>query len=149
MHNISAGKKKSPTRIAVPYYGHLVRPGAGIEKIYFVAEFKPRSLELRHITLRVWNPHEFPELPGWLKKRGISGLICSDVTLGCHFDFTGEGIWVMGGEVGEVHEIIRRWSTDGERGILLLAGFPPEMQSAREIPVGRVAGPSQVAASFL
>lgn len=36
-----ANEKKSLARIAVPYYGQLVRPGVGIEKIYFVAEIKP------------------------------------------------------------------------------------------------------------
>ena len=117
-----ANEKKSLSRIAVPYYGQLVRPGVGIEKIYFVAEFKPDSREVRHITLRVWNPHEVPEFAGWLKKKRVSGVICSDTTLKCHYDFAAEGIWVMGGQKGEVAEIIRRWVTGRNRDAVMLAG---------------------------
>jgi predicted Fe-Mo cluster-binding NifX family protein len=117
-----ANEKKSPARIAVPYYGQLVRAGVGIEKIYFVAEIKPDSREVRHITLRVWNPHEVPELAGWLRKKRVSGVICSDTTLKCHYDFAAEGIWVMGGQKGEVAEIIRRWVAGSNRDAVMLAG---------------------------
>ena len=117
-----ANEKKSLARIAVPYYGQLVRPGVGIEKIYFVAEIKPDSREVRHVTLRVWNPHEVPELASWLKKKRVSGVICSDTTLKCHYDFAAEGIWVMGGQKGEVAEIIRRWVDGRNRDAVMLAG---------------------------
>jgi len=115
-------KRKGPTRIAVPYYGQLVRPGVGIEKIYFIAEIKPSSRELRHITLRVWNPHEESDLAEWLMKKRVSGVMCSDTTLKSHFDFAAVGIWVMGGQKGEVAEIIRRWVAGRNVDVMVLAG---------------------------
>lgn len=120
MNRRSIGKKGT-TRIAVPYYGQLVRPGVGVEKIFFVVDVKPYLPEPRHIALRVWNPDEIPTLPVWLRKKGISGIICSDVTLRCKYDFGAEGIWVVGGQKGEVAEIIRRWVADPSQDPLYLA----------------------------
>jgi hypothetical protein len=117
-----AHEKKSPLRIAVPYYGQLVRPGAVIEKIYFIAEMKPVSWKLRHVSLRVWDPQEVPDLASWLKKKRVCGVICSDTTLKTHYDFAAEGIWVMGGQRGEVADIIRRWVAGLNLDAVMLAG---------------------------
>ncbi|HEX8960883.1 MAG TPA: hypothetical protein VF775_04855 [Geobacteraceae bacterium] len=124
MNRRSIGKR-CVTRIAVPYYGQLVRPCVGVEKIFFVAEVHPNLPEPRHVALRVWNPEEVPELPVWLRKKGVSGVICSDTTLRCRYDFVGEGIWVAGGQKGEVAEIIRRWAAGPSRETLFLTGPVP------------------------
>ncbi len=118
--------KRCVTRIAVPYYGQLVRPCVGVEKIYFVVEVHPNLPEPRHVAMRVWNPDEVPELPVWLRKKGVSGVICSDTTLRCRYDFSGEGIWVAGGQKGDVTEIIRRWAATPDRESLYLTRPGPE-----------------------
>ena len=52
----------------------------------------------------------------------VCGVICSDTSLKSHYDFAAEGIWVMGGQKGEVAEIIRRWVAGRNFDIMMLAG---------------------------
>lgn len=58
-------------RMAIPYYGKLLRPETGLERVYFQIEVDP-SIEQEHPwTLQVWNPLK-TGLCGWLKKQGIN-----------------------------------------------------------------------------
>lgn len=140
--------KKSRTRIAVPYYGQLVRPGVGVEKIYFVVDVGPHAGESPQVALRVWNPGEVPDLSVWLRKRGVHGVICSDTALKCHYDFDAEGIWVMGGERGEVGDIVKRWTAGKSRNSVLLTQFPRGGADLGASPLFQVARPEEVAVSL-
>lgn len=73
--------KEECNRIAFPYYGTLVRPGAGIEKLYFIADVDRKTFSLKRVFLDAWNAKIAPELPAWLQDKGVSGLVCRD---GCH-----------------------------------------------------------------
>ncbi|BCA78336.1 hypothetical protein [Desulfuromonas sp. AOP6] len=71
-------EKDECNRIAIPYYGAILRPGVGIEKLYFIADVDKKNSSLKRVFLEVWNSKISPELPGWLRDKGVSGLVCRD-----------------------------------------------------------------------
>jgi len=87
--------REESNRIAFPYYGDMVRPGAGIEKLYFIADVDLRTFALKKVCLDVWNSRSVPELPGWLKNKGVDGLVCRDECKSYIKSFERAGIWVL------------------------------------------------------
>ena len=82
-------------RIAFPYYGNMMRPGAGIEKLYFIADVDIRTFALKKVCLDIWNSKSAPELTGWLKEKGVDGLVCRDECRSYFRSFEAAGIWVL------------------------------------------------------
>ena len=64
-------------RMAIPYYGRLLRPGFGLERIYFHVEVDNSSTQECSWSLQVWDPVK-AGLCSWLQKQGVSGLVCRD-----------------------------------------------------------------------
>jgi hypothetical protein len=64
-------------RMAVPYYGRLLRTGHRLERVYFRVEVDSPEAEECSWSLQVWDPLK-AGLCGWLEKQGVSGLVCRD-----------------------------------------------------------------------
>ena len=107
---MSTQQSKKTIRVAVPYYGPLVRPNVGLEKIYFVAEVDLQSNSMKNLTVRVWNPKVRKELPEWIKKSGISGIICTDLSPSYQNYFSCRDIWVSWGFQGDVKDLVEQWA---------------------------------------
>lgn len=101
---------KNPSRVAVPYYGALKRPGTGLERIYFFADVDSRTGKLTELSMGIWNIARQPQLSAWLKGNGVEGLLCSDLRLDCERSLTDAGLWVKCGQTGELSEVVTRWS---------------------------------------
>ena|SRR6266540_985902 len=100
---------KRVVRVAVPYYGSLIRPNMGLEKVYFVADVDIDAQSLKNLSVKVWNPKIKRELPDWIKKGGISGIICSDGSISFENYFNTKNIWVSWGQKGDVTDVIEQW----------------------------------------
>lgn len=103
-------ERKQTIRVAVPYYGALIRPNVGLEKVYFVADVDLKSSSLKSLSVKVWNPKVKRGLPEWIKKGGISGIICTDSTPCLDEYIDDKDIWVHWGQVGDVRELIEQWA---------------------------------------
>ena len=64
-------------RMAIPYYGKLLRPGLGLERVYFQIELDSTAEQACPWSLQVWDPLK-TGLCRWLQKQGISKLVCRD-----------------------------------------------------------------------
>ena len=107
---IPTGDQPKSVRIAVPYYGALVRPDVGLERIFFIAEAGRLSGEWNELGLRIWNPKETPRLAHWLRRMGVGGVICSDRQFRYEEALTEEGIWVCWEQEGDPGDVIARWA---------------------------------------
>ena len=95
--------------IAVPYYGSLIRPGEGIESIYFLAEVLENSKGIQPKGMRVWNRRKDPNLMQWLRSEKILGILCHDKPLPLVDELKSAGVWVNSEQKGEYPEIILNW----------------------------------------
>ncbi len=103
-------RKGKAMRIAVPYYGNLVRPGYGLERIYFLADVNLATGHPTSVCMQVWNLRECHELSRWLRLHGIAGVLCSDENPCLADDFQAAGISIWQQERGELPEMIARWT---------------------------------------
>ena len=115
MKIMSAPIGKKSVKVAVPYYGPLVRPNVGLEKVYFVADVDLQSNTMKSVSVKVWNPKVRRDLPDWIKKSGISGIICTDLTSTYENYFTSKDIWISYAEEGDVKELVEQWALSQEQ----------------------------------
>ena len=107
-HTVLAGE-----RIAVPYYGNLTDPRTGLANLFFLANTRgEQSLELS-----VWDVEKHPRLADWFRAERVSGLLCREKDHHQMRELQKEGIWVVGGGIGEAEEIFADWlvSLGGDR----------------------------------
>ncbi|MFO7983329.1 MAG: hypothetical protein R6V08_07765 [Desulfuromonadales bacterium] len=64
--------------IAIPYYGFLMRPGKGFERIYFLADPEEGASRKDKTRMDVWNPNSCTEFDNWLVERGVGQVVCID-----------------------------------------------------------------------
>lgn len=105
-------KVTCPTRVAVPYYGTLLRPGVGLEHLYFLVDVDQDSGRFTHPQLGVWNPKECRQIGKWLRQSGASGLICSDYHPAYEDQLHKDGLWVRWQQQGDLPDVIGRWSRE-------------------------------------
>ena len=84
--------------IAIPYYGSLIRPGRGLEKIFIKGDFDPGMRQLENISVSIWNPKSESRLHKWLASQGVSGIFCSDRNAHYEALLSEEGIWMRDDE---------------------------------------------------
>ena len=99
--------------IAVPYYGSLIRPGEGIEFIYFLAEVLEDQKGVQPKGMIVWNRRQNPNLSQWLNKEKILGILCHDKPVPLVEELKSAGVWVASEQEGEYPEIVLRWFQEG------------------------------------
>ncbi len=97
-------------KVAVPYYGHLSLPPAGLSTIYFIVSVDPCSKKASDCMLSVWNTKLEPSLPDWLKKLGVNGLICSDKGSQHQTPLESQKIWTLWRQEGDAVELVNRWA---------------------------------------
>jgi len=95
-------------KVAIPYYGCLVRPMDGFESLYFLADLDWTPDCCNRVELEVWNHKVDPELGVWLKGKGVEGVVCSDETCECGRYLSRLGIWVKAGMTGDVYEVLEK-----------------------------------------
>jgi hypothetical protein len=102
-----------PIRVAVPYYGTLMRPGVGLEHLYFLVDVDRESGTFQKPKLEVWNPRECRQVARWLQQSGATGLLCSDYHPAFEEMLHKDGLWVRWQQQGDLPEVIGRWSREG------------------------------------
>lgn len=102
-------RNKCRTRVAIPYYGTLVRTMTGLERLYFLVDVGESGIP-SSVALKVWNPRGGTSLPRWLKDQGIEGIICADEQPRYESLLQEAGIWVRWRQRGELDEVIHRWA---------------------------------------
>ena len=102
--------KPMATRVAVPYYGRLLRPGSGFERVFFLTDVDEVTGESKNLGVHIWNTKVFPEFPDWLCRHGVQGVICGDDRPVYVKALEREGIWIRCGRCGEVEEVIEDWT---------------------------------------
>ncbi len=91
----------SATRIAVPYYGSLVRPGKGLEQIYFHCDLDRSSGSVENVSIRVWDSKKGNDLFQWFVDQGIQGLYCETPPAAFASHLARKGIWVEAADCRE------------------------------------------------
>jgi predicted Fe-Mo cluster-binding NifX family protein len=107
---ITMPKEKRITRVAIPYYGPILLPCAGIEKVYYVADVDKEQKKVLNIELMVWDHKDEAILGDWLKEQRVEGIISSDVRCVPQVGLEGDGIWIYWGQTGDITEIINRFA---------------------------------------
>lgn len=64
--------------IAIPYYGSLVRPGRGLERVYLRGDYNPLSRQVENLSVSVWDPKSEGLLHKWLASQGVTGVFCRE-----------------------------------------------------------------------
>ena len=104
-------KQHDATRIAVPYYGTLIRPGRGFERLYFVADVGVGNEPPRNYSVKVWNRKEFPDLASWATSQGVRGILCSDRYPEFENKLRASGVWACWEQEGDLSEMLSRWAS--------------------------------------
>lgn len=72
-------------KIAIPYYGDLVRPATGFERIFFIVDHdEKKPFQPQSVSLGIWDANQTQLLPSWLLELGVNQIVCSsspDATL--------------------------------------------------------------------
>ena len=98
-------------RIAVPYYGALVRPKAGFERLFLVGDVCGADSKVEKLEVCLWDNQRRPNIAEWFQDNGITGLICSDANGGFEKTLNCEGIWVKTGIIGEACDLISEYAS--------------------------------------
>ncbi|PLX84362.1 MAG: hypothetical protein C0617_08270 [Desulfuromonas sp.] len=93
-------------RVAVPYYGAMIRPGAGLERVYFLVDVDPAAGSFRNLGMHIWDSRAHPEFPTWLSRKGVQGLICGDDRPAYEGVLKKAGIWVRWGKAGDLEDLV-------------------------------------------
>jgi hypothetical protein len=65
-------------KIAIPYYGDLVRPATGFERIFFIVDHdEKKPFQPQAISLGIWDANQTQLLPSWLVELGVNQVVCS------------------------------------------------------------------------
>jgi len=103
--------KKTELKIAVPYYGALVRPKAGFERLFLVGSIAGSGSRVEKLEVCLWDDHKKPNIADWFQEIGITGVICSDGSTGLEKTFADEGIWLKTGVVGEACDLMTEFAS--------------------------------------
>ena len=93
-------------KIAVPYYGTLVRPKAGYESLYLVADVAAGGSATLQFKVCIWDKNSRPKIVEWLQEIGVNGIICSDEKVEVEELLAGEGIWLEKGKFGDAADLV-------------------------------------------
>lgn len=107
---------KSGHRVAVPYYGALVRPKAGFESLYLVADVAAGASAALRFEVCVWDKNRSPKITEWLQGLGVRGIICSDEKVEVEDLLACEGIWLEKGRLGDASDLVAMYVSKVERG---------------------------------
>jgi predicted Fe-Mo cluster-binding NifX family protein len=70
---------------------------------------------MKHVVLKVWNPKIRRELSDWIKKSGISGIICTEVCANFEDYLSRRDIWVKHAGSGDVQDLVEHWALSQEQ----------------------------------
>ncbi|MCP3176282.1 hypothetical protein MJO47_04120 [Desulfuromonas sp. KJ2020] len=99
-------RMKSGQKIAVPYYGALVRPKSGFESLYLVADVAGGTAGALQFEVCVWDKNRRPKIADWLQEIGVKGVICSDEKVEMEELLACEGIWLEKGRIGDASDLV-------------------------------------------
>jgi len=99
-------RTKSGEKIAVPYYGALVRPKSGFESLYLVADVAAGTTTALQFEVCVWDKNRRPKIAEWLQEIGVKGVICSDEKVEVEELLACEGIWLEKGKMGDATDLV-------------------------------------------
>lgn len=63
---------------AIPYYGNLMHPTTGFERVFFIVEQDSNNEKNQQISIGIWDSKQSKSLPGWLGMLGVEQLVCSE-----------------------------------------------------------------------
>lgn len=92
-------------KVAVPYYGNLTHPRTGLSNLFFLATIG----EGQTLELSVWDSQQHPRLADWFRSENVTGLLCRERDHHHLGELKREGIWVVGGSIGEPEQIYKDW----------------------------------------
>ena len=101
---------KQMVKVAVPYYGHLSLPPAGLSTLYFIISVDPCIKKAISSELHIWNTKVEPSLPDWLQHLNVNGLICCDKGSQHQTPLESKQIWTLWRQEGDAVELVNRWA---------------------------------------